>query len=102
VALRIGELAHRTGNTLAAATGASTKELMARRGPASPRAALLYQHATRDRDVVFAKALDDTSSTGSGIDRLESGPVRVSSAEICGSSVCRRPLFMQVRTLKCR
>jgi len=48
-----------TGNTLAAATGASTKELMARMGHASSRAALLYQHATRDRDAAIAKALSD-------------------------------------------
>jgi integrase len=47
-----------TGNTLAAATGASTKELMARMGHASTRAALIYQHATRERDVVIARALD--------------------------------------------
>ena len=48
----------RTGNTLAAATGASTKELMARMGHASPRAALIYQHATRERDMAIADALD--------------------------------------------
>jgi integrase len=54
---RIHDLRH-TGNTLAAATGASTKELMARMGHASPRAALIYQHATRERDVVIARALD--------------------------------------------
>ena len=53
----IHDLRH-TGNTLAAATGASTKELMARMGHASARAALIYQHATRDRDVVIATALD--------------------------------------------
>ena len=46
-----------TGNTLTAATGASTRELMARMGHASPRAALIYQHATRDRDVAIAAAL---------------------------------------------
>ena len=49
--------ARHTGNTLAAATGASTRELMARMGHASARAALIYQHATRDRDVVIATAL---------------------------------------------
>jgi integrase len=54
--LRFHDLRH-TGNTLAAATGASTKELMARLGHASPRAALLYQHATRDRDEAIAVAL---------------------------------------------
>ena len=46
-----------TGNTLAASTGASTKELMARMGHSSPRAALIYQHATRDRDRALADAL---------------------------------------------
>lgn len=59
--LRFHDLRH-TGNTLAAATGASTKELMARMGHASPRAALIYQHATRDRDAAIAKALSDTIS----------------------------------------
>lgn len=46
-----------TGKTLAASTGASTKELMARMGHASPRAALIYQHATQDRDPVIAAEL---------------------------------------------
>lgn len=46
-----------TGNTLAAATGASTAELMKRMGHASARAALIYQHATRDRDTAIADAL---------------------------------------------
>jgi hypothetical protein len=44
-------------NTLAAASGATTKELMYRMGHASPTAALRYQHATRDRDAVIAAAL---------------------------------------------
>lgn len=48
-----------TGNTLAAATGASTRELMARMGHASPRAALIYQHATDDRDKAIAMALGE-------------------------------------------
>lgn len=54
--LHLHDLRH-TGNTLAASTGASTKELMARMGHSSPRAALIYQHATEDRDVAIAKAL---------------------------------------------
>ena len=54
--LRFHDLRH-TGNTLAAATGASTKELMARMGHASMRAALIYQHATTDRDAAIASAL---------------------------------------------
>jgi len=48
-----------TGNTLAAATGASTKELMNRMGHSSARAALLYQHATKERDRFIAEALSD-------------------------------------------
>ncbi len=46
-----------TGNTLAAATGASTKELMHRMGHGSMRAALIYQHATSERDHEIAQAL---------------------------------------------
>lgn len=56
--LRFHDLRH-TGNTLAAATGASTKELMARMGHASPRAALVYQHATRERDAFIAESLSE-------------------------------------------
>jgi integrase len=47
----------RLANSLTAASGASTRELMHRMGHASPDAALQYQHATRDRDVAIAAAL---------------------------------------------
>jgi integrase len=56
--LRLHDLRH-TAATLAAATGASTKELMARMGHASSRAALIYQHATEDRDRAIAEALSE-------------------------------------------
>jgi integrase len=56
--MRFHDLRH-TGNTLAATTGASTRELMARMGHASARAALIYQHATRDRDAKIAAALSE-------------------------------------------
>jgi len=46
-----------TGNTLAAATGASTKELMARMGHSSVRAALIYQHASWSRDKQIADGI---------------------------------------------
>jgi hypothetical protein len=46
-----------TGGTLAATTGATIKELMARLGHSSPRAAMIYQHATKDRDKTIADAL---------------------------------------------
>jgi integrase len=47
-----------TGSTIAASTGASTKELMARMGHESPRAALIYQHATREREDAIAAELE--------------------------------------------
>lgn len=54
---RFYDLRH-TGNTLAATTGASLKELMARMGHASVRAALIYQHATSERDKKIADGMD--------------------------------------------
>jgi len=54
--LHLHDLRH-SGNTWAAATGASTAELMARMGHASPVAALRYQHATEERDRAIAEAL---------------------------------------------
>jgi hypothetical protein len=54
--LHLHDLRH-SGLTWAAATGASTAELMRRGGHANPRAALRYQHATADRDKALADAL---------------------------------------------
>jgi integrase len=54
--LRLHDLRH-TGLTLAAATGATTAELMHRAGHSSAVAAQRYQHATQDRDRVLADAL---------------------------------------------
>jgi len=51
------DLRHLAG-TMAAATGASTKELVHRLGHASPRAALRYQHATAERDEAIADGID--------------------------------------------
>jgi len=56
--LHLHDLRH-TGLTLAAATGATTAELMRRAGHASASASLRYQHATKDRDHVLANALAD-------------------------------------------
>jgi integrase len=55
--LHLHDLRH-TGSTWSAQSGATFKELMARIGHASPRAAMIYQHATRDRDQAIAAALD--------------------------------------------
>jgi len=46
-----------TGNTYAANTGASLRELMERMGHASTRAAVIYQHATAERGRAIADAL---------------------------------------------
>ncbi len=56
--VRIHDLRH-TGATLAAATGASTRELMLRLGHASSDAALRYQHATANRDEAIARSLSE-------------------------------------------
>lgn len=52
-----------TGNHLAATNGASTKELMARMGHSTMRAALIYQHATRERDHAIADAISRNVET---------------------------------------
>ncbi|MFI7027647.1 tyrosine-type recombinase/integrase [Microbispora rosea] len=54
--LHFHDLRH-TGNTLAAQSGASLADLKARMGHDSDRAALIYQHATRDADRKIADAL---------------------------------------------
>ncbi len=56
--VHLHDLRHLAG-TLAASTGAGTKELMHRLGHASPQAALRYQHATRERDVAIAGGIDN-------------------------------------------
>lgn len=54
--LRVHDLRH-TGAVLAAATGATLAELMARLGHSTPAAAMRYQHAAADRDTAIAEAL---------------------------------------------
>jgi integrase len=54
--LRFHDLRH-TGAVLAAATGATLAELMARLGHSTPAAAMRYQHAAAERDKVIAEAL---------------------------------------------
>jgi integrase len=54
--LRFHDLRH-TGAVLAASTGATLAELMARLGHSTAGAAMRYQHAAQDRDKVIAEAL---------------------------------------------
>lgn len=60
--LRFHDLRH-TGATLAAVSGATIAELMARLGHSTPAAALRYQHAAQDRDRVIADALSKLAAT---------------------------------------
>lgn len=54
--LRFHDLRH-TGAVLAASTGATLAELMARLGHSTAAAALRYQHASKDRDRMIADSL---------------------------------------------
>jgi integrase len=62
--LRWHDLRH-TGATLAASTGATLAELMARLGHSTPGAALRYQHAAQGRDMEIAKALSELAGSHS-------------------------------------
>ncbi len=62
--LHLHDLRH-TGNTLAAGTpGTSTRDLMERMGHDTMRAALIYQHSTRDAGRRIADALQDEIERG--------------------------------------
>jgi integrase len=61
--LRFHMLRH-TGATLAAASGATLAELMARLGHTTPTMALVYQHVGADRDRVLAQTLSDVATMG--------------------------------------
>ena len=55
---------HGTGAVLAASTGATLAELMARLGHSTAGAALRYQHAAKNRDKVIAEALSNLATKG--------------------------------------
>lgn len=61
--LRWHDLRH-SGAVLAAATGASLAELMARLGHSTPQAAMRYQHAAKGRDREIAKLLSKIAENG--------------------------------------
>jgi len=61
--LRFHDLRH-TGATLAAATGATLADLMARLGHSTSAAAMRYQHSTADRDRAIAEALSGYATAG--------------------------------------
>jgi integrase len=55
-----------TGNILTATAGASLRELMARMGHASTRAALVYLNDTDDRQRAIATVISDLAQPGLG------------------------------------
>ncbi|CPS10161.1 tyrosine-type recombinase/integrase [Mycobacteroides abscessus] len=61
--LRWHDLRH-SGAVLAAATGASLAELMARLGHSTPQAAMRYQHAAKGRDKQIAALLSKLAESG--------------------------------------
>jgi integrase len=61
--LRLHDLRH-SGAVLAAATGASLAELMARLGHSTPAAAMRYQHAAQGRDREIAALLSRLAANG--------------------------------------
>jgi integrase len=80
--LRVHDLRH-TAATLAAAAGATTKELMERMGHASPTVALRYQHVMADRQAALALALDDLA-------RLATVPAKGTARARKGTQRARR------------
>jgi len=85
--LRFHDLRH-TAGTLAAQTGATTKELMARLGHSSSRASMIYQHAAEERDRRIADRLDEMAVEAQ-VDRAEpAGDLSVPL--VSGTEVARR------------
>lgn len=61
-AMHFHDLRH-TGNTLTAHAGANLRELMARMGHSSTRAAMIYLHSTDERQRAIADALGTLAAT---------------------------------------
>jgi integrase len=81
--LRFHNLRH-TAATFAAATGATTRELMERIGHSSPAAALRYQHVMKDRDKAIAAALDRLAQAADTL------TVNDNTADRSGTQMARR------------
>lgn len=65
-----------TGNALAAATGASLRELMDRMGHSTTRAALIYQHSSVERDQLIAAGISQLAIAERGRSKGQSGTQR--------------------------
>ena len=75
--LHIHDLRHAAATMMARMPGVTTKELMARIGHASPRAALIYQHATTERDRLIADYLDaHIAAAEAAADEVRRAPIK--------------------------
>jgi integrase len=77
--LHLHDLRH-IGNTLAAMTGASLRELMERAGHSSTRAAIGYLQAVKDRDRAIADGLSELVRRSRTEKRKQRGRARRGSA----------------------
>jgi integrase len=78
-AIHFHDLRH-TGNHLSAAAGATLRELMERMGHSTTRAALIYLHATDERQRAVADAVDAMARTALG--KAKKGRNSAASARI--------------------
>jgi integrase len=83
-AVHFHDLRH-TGNTLTAIAGANLRELMARMGQSSTRAALIYLHSTDERQRELADALGELAAG-----ELKRKPERARGADAGGRSGTQR------------
>jgi len=86
--LHLHDLRHHAATIVARMPGVSTKELMARIGHASPRAALIYQHATAERDQAIAAFLGEQMA---GAERAPRAPVVPIGSSGCAMDVPSSP-----------
>jgi integrase len=77
-----------TGNTLAAATGVSTRDLMARMRHDSINAAIIHQHVTHEADHDIADALDAGIRISGRRDKRHPGPEEATAIVLRAPASC--------------
>src|SRR6476620_6128407 len=82
--LHFHDLRH-TGNQFAANSGAGLRDLMARMGHDSERAAMIYQHEARGADKAITDAIDEHVAAATTVVHEECGqPI----CAVCGGCPC--------------
>ncbi|HSR85857.1 MAG TPA: tyrosine-type recombinase/integrase [Streptosporangiaceae bacterium] len=107
--LHFHDLRH-TGNHFAAASGASLKDLMARMGHDSERAAIIYQHEAHGADLAITSAIDahietakaNRASPATARRKDSSGPVTARGLNVSGHQRARPPPGTPPRQVMCR